>query len=544
MAFRDEFLSGYSLGPRRRTFAQWSLERTVDSGLRANQRQMQELGSAVRSTFEQGIDRLAESHMKSASLLKAELQFQADNIIDAITRSSTDVVSAIQNTCDYLGGELREVRWALERQTTVSQHILEVLRNSLDNTSRQYYDQGVKCYETAEYDMARERFNRAIEANRTNYFAYQYLGFIAALNDDSADALKNFQLARKFADTDYHRALALSHSALALQGTGDLNSAEESAALAATLAPDRGVFWYDLGFYRVRLNVAPRAMQAFRSAILADWNYWSVLVSDERLDNVRSQIVDLLDTMRSEQQKSARAGLESVDAAIAATKKMGVTEELSAEVNRRRAMEKEFAVGTVFAFRDLANEAPTRRRAIFQIALDTLNARIERNRREVVQAKTDTTLEIAQAKQRVQQLEQRRASIARGVGAGVLLTAAGFGSARPCNAQQSPAGPFQTLLPPALLLLICLAVLFYRPIRRYLALSELASEIDAERKRCESFTRDAEARLEARLSGLDSEHARLIKDRDRCAREVQSSSLSDDLSDRSTAAARGRASGR
>lgn len=36
MAFRDDFISGYWLtpaGPRQRTFTQWSLENTVDSGL-------------------------------------------------------------------------------------------------------------------------------------------------------------------------------------------------------------------------------------------------------------------------------------------------------------------------------------------------------------------------------------------------------------------------------------------------------------------------------------------------------------------------------
>ena len=56
----------------------------------------------------------------------------------------------------------------------------------------------MKCYETSENEFARERFNRALDANRTNYFAYQYLGFIAVNADDSKEAIKNFDQARKF----------------------------------------------------------------------------------------------------------------------------------------------------------------------------------------------------------------------------------------------------------------------------------------------------------------------------------------------------------
>ena len=58
--------------------------------------------------------------MQSAKLLQKDRQYQADNIIDAIERGSADVVSAVQNACDYLGGQLCEVRWAIDRQTNIT----------------------------------------------------------------------------------------------------------------------------------------------------------------------------------------------------------------------------------------------------------------------------------------------------------------------------------------------------------------------------------------------------------------------------------------
>ena len=215
MGFRDDFTSGYLLtpvGPQQRTFAQWSLESTVDSGLRANQKQLRAMGEHLSSAFQDGISRLEHSQMQSAKLLQRELQYQADHIVDAIGQGSADVVAAVQEACGYLGGQLCEIRWAIERQTQVSQQILQVLLNALDNASRQYWEQGVKCYETSEYDIARERFSRALDANRTNYFAYQYLGFIAVHEERSEEALRNFELAKKFADSGYHRALAISFS--------------------------------------------------------------------------------------------------------------------------------------------------------------------------------------------------------------------------------------------------------------------------------------------------------------------------------------------
>ena len=98
-------MNGYFLtpvGPHQRSFAQWSLESTVDSGLRANQKQLKALGENLTSAFQAGISRLEQSQTQSAKLLQRELQYQTENIVGAIS------------------GQLCEVRWAIERHVQVS----------------------------------------------------------------------------------------------------------------------------------------------------------------------------------------------------------------------------------------------------------------------------------------------------------------------------------------------------------------------------------------------------------------------------------------
>ena len=356
MGFRDSFIDGYLLtpvGPRRRTFAQWSLENTVDSGLRANQKQVQALRENLTSVFQAGISRLEQSQMQSAKLLQRELQYQADNIVDAIDRGSADVVSAVQKACDYLGGQLCEVRWAIERQSQISQQILQVLLNALDNTSRQYWEQGVKCYETSEYDIARERFNRALDANRTNYFAYQYLGFIAVHEEKSPEALKNFELARKFADSGYHRALALSHLARCHHATGDLPRAVQSAIAATEAAPDHAKFWYECAVLHVRGSNAEEAIQCLRRAISGDWTYWSISISDANLDPIRQRVERLLEQMREEQRLIARRTLDGLGSTMKMLQGMRITTEVAESRKKLDEYEAQYREGTVFAYRSL-----------------------------------------------------------------------------------------------------------------------------------------------------------------------------------------------
>ena len=220
-------------------------------------------------------------------------------------------------------------------------------------TSRQYWEQGVRCYETSEYDIAQERFNRALDANRTNYFAYQYLGFIAVHEEKSSEALKNFELARKFAESGYHRALALSHLARGHHAAGDLPHALRSAIAATEAAPDHAKFWYECVVFHVRGSNAEDAIQCLRRAISRDWTYWSISISDSNLDPIRQRVEQLLEQMREEQRLIARQTLDSLGSTMRILQGMRITSEVAESRKKLDEYEAQYREGTVFAFRSL-----------------------------------------------------------------------------------------------------------------------------------------------------------------------------------------------
>lgn len=362
MGFRDEF--HYT----NKTYAEWSLENTTRDGFQGNQERLNALQKQVKSTFEQGIDRLAQSQASSSAALQGELAYQAErigaqieqssrDIVSAVEQGSADVVNSIQQMSDYLGSELCEVRWAVERQTEVSQEILRVMLNSLSNESRQYFEQGVKCYETTEYDFARERFSKALEANRTNHFTYQYLGFIAVAEDNSDEAIRNFDLARKFAETGYYKALALSHLARSNHALGDDSTAVDFAKSATAAHSDTAKFWYELAAYNIYLGRKNEAISALREAIERDWTYWAVVSSDSDFDSIRVHVNQLLDELREREKQKARKAIDNLKRAMDTAKKAGAENELSGFPKVVSDLEAQYRKNIVFIYRDIVPKA-------------------------------------------------------------------------------------------------------------------------------------------------------------------------------------------
>ena len=397
MGFRDSFNDGFLLSP---------VGARHDSGLRANRKQLQSLGEHISSTFQAGISRLEHSQEKSAKLLQREMQYQADQIAGAVELGSAEVVAAIQRACDYLGGELCELRWAIENQTEVSRQVLQALLDSLGNESHQFWTQGVRCYETGEYDIAKERFHLALTKNRTNYFAYQYLGFIAVHEENSSEALKNFDLARKFAESGYHRALALSHLARSLKATGDLPQAVYSLVAATDAAPEHAKFWYECAVFQVAASNVSEAIRCLRQAIAGDWMYWSITASDANLEPIRDNVDYLLEEMREEQRQIARQSLDTFAATLKKLAGMGVTGELvdcRAELERCDAMCRE---GTVFAYRNLVEPCAAGRRQALQKGVEALDRRIGANRSALSEAQRQQGKETSAVRSRIQDVNR------------------------------------------------------------------------------------------------------------------------------------------
>lgn len=374
MGFRDEF-NGTGM-----TYGHWSLQRTTQAGLQSNEERLKALQTAFRSTLQQQTDRLVKSQESSAAAFAEELAYRTDIIAEEIRQGSEDVVFAIQQMSDYLGAGLSELRWAVERQTRVSQDVLRVLLSSLDNQSRQYWEQGVQCYEATEFDMAKERFEKALDANRTNHFAYQYLGFIGVAGDNAQDAIKNFELAYKFATTGYHKALALSHLARCHSAKGDLETAADVAKSSVDAHPDLAKFHCDLARYMGRLRRTGESCTALKEAIERDWMYWDVAISDKDFDSVRVDVNKLLGQLRERERGKAKNAVNALKRAIEMARKVGAEIEPPVDLETISARLEQ---DNVHLYRDVAEQARNVTGDVYTAAGQAAEARIQALERSV-----------------------------------------------------------------------------------------------------------------------------------------------------------------
>lgn len=416
MGFRDEFLWS------QKTYAEWSLENTTRDGFQGNQERLNALQKQVKSTFEQGIDRLAQSQVASSVALQGELACQADrireqiadssrDIVWAVEQGSADIVDSIQQMSDYLGSELCEVRWAVERHTAVSEEILRVMLESLSNESRQYFEQGVKCYETTEFDFARERFSKALEANRTNHFAYQYLGFIAVAEDNSDEAIRNFDLARKFAETGYYKALALSHLARSKHALGDDATAVDFAKSATSAHSDTAKFWYELAAYNAFLERKNEAVSALLEAIERDWTYWAVVSSDTDFDSIRFDVNKLLDELREREKQKARQAIDNLKRAVETAQKARSGNKISELPRKVSNFEAQYRKNNVFVYRDIIPEIQRLHEEVFVEAEKALEKQININQQYLRENEEHKNKRVKDLTDSIKKLEAERDSI-------------------------------------------------------------------------------------------------------------------------------------
>lgn len=374
MGFRDDFRG------TGKTYVERSLDH-IEIGLNANSEKLRTLRDAVKSSFDQVITRdeaLAES-------LREEVAYQSEQMYQAVERGSQEIAEAIQQLSDYLGAGLAEVRWSVELHRRVSENMLHVLLSSLSNESRQYWEQGVACYEAREYELAKERFQKALEANRTNSFVYQYLGFIAVAEDDESNAIRNFDLASKFSQDQYHRALALSHLARSYAASGRLPMAVDSSKAAVDANPAMPKFWYEYSLYCCDSGNTVATVCALREAIERDWGYWSVTVTERTFDKMRTAIGTLLDDLRSREREKAARSLDRIRRAIDQSQALGATSERLGTCRATlRDLEDGFTRDNVNVYREIQSEAPNAARQ----ALDSALASIAEKRKELACAIT------------------------------------------------------------------------------------------------------------------------------------------------------------
>ncbi len=402
MLFRDKFLlsTGRPIGEEP---SEW-VAKVTEGGFRASL----DMQMAQMKMLKSGFEHVAQTQADASAALQGELAYQADrlgrqiaesssNIVSAVEQSSFEICSEIQQMSDYLGAGLSEVRWAVERHTEVSENILRILIESLSNESRQYFEQGVKCYETSEYEFARKTFSKALEANITNHFAYQYLGFIAVNEDNSDEAIRNFDLARKFAENDYHRALAFSHLARSYQATNELAKAVDLAEKATETYPDLAKFWYEFAGYSARLGNKEQAIVSLEEAIERDWLFFTIVAGDKDFDSVRPQVNNLLDSLRKREKEKARKSLDNLSKAIKTANNCGCGEDSEVRETKEflEDMEDDYNENNVFLYREIYPNAEEFHEETFQTVEQSLSKQIEKQRRVISENENEKKRQLA-----------------------------------------------------------------------------------------------------------------------------------------------------
>ncbi len=276
------------------------------------EKQLDSLPGVLRQELRRHAESVTAGQTNSAEMItRATEHFaetMAERVRDSMARNTDAVVELDQHMCEYLGWGFSKTHWLLERQTRIGKDILNALLNTLDGQSKQYLQQGIQCFEAEENGLAKERFEKALDSNRTNFFAYQYLGFIAVSAPAPAEAIKNFELAYKFASNDYYRARALKHLARCHWVQRNLDAALECIKTAVNLQPESARLHYDhsLILAAVGKSCQSEAVHALRRAITLDPNYWVIAAVEDGFASIRAAVEQLLNDMMAEAEAKAR----------------------------------------------------------------------------------------------------------------------------------------------------------------------------------------------------------------------------------------------
>src|SRR3989344_3123860 len=281
-------MARYGRSPFAETFTEWTLE-TIEGRVSDMRDSIIPYIQAQDNKFREET-RYLDSILARVESLPREI---TEPITDSIAEGTENIVDAIDNAVSYLGGELSDIKWSLEQLNEHTGKILDVMLNSLDNESRQYFQQGVKGYNSNELDIAKERFEKALNADKTNSFVYQYLGFISVAQKNPELAIRNFELACKFAPDDYHKALALSHLARCKYLSNKYSDAAKLSAQAVELSKDvsrnndEARFLFEYAGYCAKAGQTESSLTALRKAIKKDWMYFAITTTDKTFDPVR-----------------------------------------------------------------------------------------------------------------------------------------------------------------------------------------------------------------------------------------------------------------
>ncbi len=381
MTFREKFFGGQQQHGEH-AFGRGCL------GLEPKPELLEELRTAVRTLLESSVERVQA--LPGGGAFVSEIQYQLGSLAESGADSpeewdgeairppsDLEVADAIQRHCNYLGSQLCGIRWAAERR--VSERSLRIASKSMESLYRQDFQSGIRLYDTREYILARESFQRALACCPTNYFAHQYLGLISAHIEMSTEALSHFESAFRSAETDGHRALALSHLARAHYALGNLGEAVALSRKAVEL-DDGAAFWYEYGTYSALQGDIKPVLPAIIAAMQKDWVFWSIAVVDPQLDLLRGEITATMNDVRDRIGRKSKQMLDQLRELCEGMRQLGGLDigPLQKEIEE---YDLQYAQNNIYVFRDLVSRLESVLRRVIRSARETVHDKIAARRR-------------------------------------------------------------------------------------------------------------------------------------------------------------------
>jgi tetratricopeptide (TPR) repeat protein len=288
-----------------------SVEQAVRNALSPTERRIGDLQAAMSEKLGAAASGVAECHAEVRyHARKSEALWQSlSNRMDVQTER---LVDAVDYARVFLGDRLTELKWVLEQQVAYTREIRDILLAPLATESRELFLQGVTSFDVGRFEDAQAAFGQAREADRTNYFVYQYLGMLSARAGRFDEATEHFRAAVTLAEhkgETYHTALACLHLCQAHRSTGDVASAVPMAEKAALLQPGLPDAHYELAVCEAARGGGQRAAAALQRAVLLRPAYWAGAHRDERFEPVREAVTAMLDALKADVRTRAQAAI-------------------------------------------------------------------------------------------------------------------------------------------------------------------------------------------------------------------------------------------
>ena len=373
--FRRDFYDLMSVSP----FVNLSPAQKV--AINSNNRGLMAIRDSVERAFSEAAELYRDANDESSQIIADEIAYQAEMDREVALAVGTRTVESIDEARTYLGAQIEDVRWAIEKNTEVSQGILDALWTTHSIDSKQYFDEGAHWYENGERDLARGAFENAVRACSVNGFAHEYLGFLAVHDGDSEKAIRCFDLAAKCARNDHFRAMAHYHLSRAWHAVGDESKALSEIRTAVALRPDDLPYKLEQVCALMRTGFSKEAISELRTLISLDLHYWTVASIYRPLDPIRAEINSLLNEMREEERHKAETCIAELEKTVSQIQ--SIPEPIAFVVDGmpgwQGAMQNARALlpmRIIFAYRKVNETVPVTNRKIIEAAIQGYKARV------------------------------------------------------------------------------------------------------------------------------------------------------------------------